>query len=112
MTALLPEGFAKLEPYVDAWVQPTAALRDAARTGQPPESRAAFFAAMAPLLASALAHLDQTPLAAHSPEDQRLSLLTLAFAHVANAQDVQGPDEARHAINRRRLPITAAPADM
>lgn len=111
MTALLPQEFAALERFVAAWARPSAALRDAARSDQPAEDRAAFFAAMAPLLAPALAHLDHTPLATLSPEQHRLSLLTLAFAHVGNAQDVQGPDEARHAINRRRLPITAAPAD-
>ena len=79
--------------------------------GQRGLNSSAFLSAMAPLLLRALAHLDRTPLTAHSPEDRRLMLLTLAFAHVANAQDEQGPDEARHAINRRRLPITTAPAD-
>ena len=111
MTALLPDGFAALEPFVAAFAQPSAALRDAVRTEAPVETRAAFFATMAPLLARALAHLNATALAAHAPEQHRLMLLALTFAHVANAEDVQGPDEARHAINRRRLPITAAPAD-
>ena len=73
MTARLPPAFAALEPFVAAWAHPSAALRDAARSDQPADHRAAFFATMAPLLAPALTHLDRTPLVSHSPDDYRLS---------------------------------------
>jgi hypothetical protein len=107
----LPAGFEALEPFVAIWAADNAAARDGLRTHQSPETRQAFYDTMNPLLISALERLDSVPLAEHSPSETALMRLTLSYAHVALAVEVQGPDEAKHAINRQRLPISQAPAD-
>ena len=107
----LPHNFAALEPFV-TWAGADAPARDALRTDSTPQERQAFYQAMTPHIDAALAHLDATPLAEHSTADTVLMRLCLTYAHIAQAVEVQGPDEVKHAINRRRLPITAAPADL
>jgi hypothetical protein len=107
----LPDGFAVLEPFVADWAAADAPARDALRTQQSAAARQAFYDAMAPLLTAALDRLDQAPLADHDAAEQTLMRLALAHAHNANAIEVQGPDEAKHALNRQRLPISRAPAD-
>lgn len=108
----LPAGFELLEPFVVPWAANSASARDGLRTLQSAESRQAFYDAMKPLLVPALARLDTVPLAAHNAAENRLMLLTLSYAHVALAVEVQGPDETKHGINRQRLPISRAPADI
>lgn len=107
----LPAGFEALEPFVATWAADSAAARDGLRTHQSPEARQAFYSAMNPLLISALDRLDSVPLPSHSASETTLMHLTLSYAHVALAVEVQGPDEAKHAVNRQRLPISRAPAD-
>jgi hypothetical protein len=107
----LPTGFAALEPFVATWAASSAAARDSLRSTQTAEARQAFYDAMNPLLLPALDRLDCVPLFEHDAAEKALSHLTLSFAHVALAIEVQGPDEAKHAINRQRLPISRAPAD-
>jgi hypothetical protein len=109
---ILPAGFAALAPFADAWAADNAAARDALRTHQSAAARQAFYDAMQPLIVPALDHLDATPLGDHDVAQRRLMALALAYAHVALAIEVQGPDEAKHAINRQRLPISRAPADL
>lgn len=111
MTAQLPPGFAELEGFVPVCALESAIARDALRGAMSPEQRHAFHAAFAPRLTEALDHLNQTPLAQHSPQDRKLMLLALSYAHIAQAEEVQGPDEARHARARPRVPITRATAD-
>jgi hypothetical protein len=107
----LPNGFETLEPFVIPWAADTAAARDGLRTFQSAEARQAFYDAMNPLLFTALELLDTVPLGEHHAAEKRLMLLTLSYAHVALAVEVQGPDEGKHGINRQRLPISRAPAD-
>lgn len=107
----LPAGFETLESFVAPWAADSAACRDALRASQSAEARRAFYDAMNPLLPAALARLDSVPLAEHDASEHNLMLLALSFAHIAMAVEVQGPDEAKHAINRQRLPISRAPAD-
>jgi hypothetical protein len=108
---ILPREFAALEPFVATWIADRAAGRDALRTHQSAAARRAFYDAMQPLIVLALDHLDVTPLPDHDAAQRRLMLLALAYAHVALAIEVQGPDETKHAVNRQRLPITRASAD-
>lgn len=108
----LPTGFEALAPYVTTWAADSAAARDALRVHQSAEARQAFYDAMNPLLVSALDRLDPVPLAAYNSAEKALMLLTLSYAHVALAIEVQGPDEAKHGISRQRLPISRAPADI
>jgi hypothetical protein len=108
----LPAGFEMLEPFVVPWATGSASARDGLRTFQSAESRQTFYDAMKPLLVPALDRLDTVPLAAHDVAENLLMLLTLSYAHVALAVEVQGPDETKHGINRLRLPISRAPADI
>jgi hypothetical protein len=107
----LPAGYETLEPFAAIWAEDSAAARDGLRTHQSAGARQAFYDAMQPLIVPALDHLDTKSLSSHDAGERTLMLLTLAYAHVATAIEVQGPDEAKHAINRQRLPITRAPAD-
>lgn len=107
----LPAPFAALEPFTD-WAGADATARDGLRTSSTPEERRAFYDAMTPHIEAALAYLDATPLTQHDAPQITLMRLCLTYAHIAQAIEVQGPDEGKHAINRRRLPITAAPADL
>jgi hypothetical protein len=107
----LPAGFEALEPFARDWAIEGSQARDDARTVRSADERQAFYDAMTPHLAEALDHLDQTPLAEHDAGQKALMLMTLSYAHVALAQEIQGPDEARHAASRRAIPITRAPAD-
>jgi hypothetical protein len=107
----LPIGFAALEPFVAIWAADSAVARDALRAQQSAAARQAFYDAMTPLIGPALDRLDATALADHDAGETALMRLTLCYAHIAHAVEVQGPDEAKHAVNRQHLHITRAPAD-
>jgi hypothetical protein len=109
---ILPAGFEALEAFVATWAVNSAATRDHLRTHQSADVRQAFYDAMNPLLCLALDQLDSVPLSEHDDAETALMRLTLSYAHVALAVEVQGPDEAKHAVNRQRLPISRAPADL
>jgi hypothetical protein len=108
---MLPAGFETLEPFVATWAKASAAERDALRSSQNAEARQAFYDAMNPLIVQALDHLDSKSFAEHDAAEKQLMLLALSYAHIALAVEVQGSDEAKHGINRRRVPISFAPAD-
>jgi len=110
-SALLPERFAALEPFVDRWALDTTAERAGRRTASTPEERETFFAAASPLFDAALDHLDTIPLDAFTPADQRLMNLMLALAHAALAVEIQGPDEVKSAPWRDRMRIHRSSAD-
>lgn len=54
----LPEGFAELEPWVDAWALHTRAERYAARLERPYDDLVAFYDGIAPHAERAIAYLD------------------------------------------------------
>jgi hypothetical protein len=109
--ALLPEGFAALDPFVEAWAIKGANARALARGQAGACEREAFYAAAAPTLPQALADLDAKPFAAWGPRERRLMALMLSLAHVALAVEHQGDAEPGHALLRAHLPVTQAPAD-
>lgn len=113
MTAapLLPPEFAVLEPFAARWAVSGSANRAVLRTHSAAEEREAFFAAAAPLLDQALAYLDARPLDRLAQDEMRLMDLMLSLAHVALAVEMQGPDEAKSAPWRDRMPITRSSAD-
>jgi hypothetical protein len=111
MTHSLPESFAVLEPFVGLWAAGTTAERAALRGTSSPEERTAFFEAASPLMDAALDYLDTRNLRDLSAADQRLMNLILSLAHVAQAVEIQGPDEAAHAPWRERMRITRSTAD-
>jgi len=111
MPNTLPTGFEALEPFVGRFAAVTTAERAARRSASTDEERQSFFQAAKDLVPAALDYLDAKPLDQFDESEQRLMNLALAFAHVALAVEVQGPDEARHAELRQHMRITRSPAD-
>jgi hypothetical protein len=111
MADLLPPGFAPLEPFVERFAIAGTANRAQLRSDTTPEERQAYYEAMKGLLDSALDLLDKKPLAAFDAAEQRLMNMTLSFAHIALAVEVQGPDEAKHAKLRAHMKIVRSTAD-
>lgn len=109
--ALLPPDFAALEPFVARWAVAGSAERAGLRGAASPEEREAFFGAAGPLLEPALDYLDSRPLAELDAAEERLMTMMLSFAHVAQAVEIQGPDESGGARWRARMRITRTPAD-
>jgi hypothetical protein len=109
--SVLPAGFASLAPFMEQWALASAAERAQARNDSTEAERLAFYEAAKPLLAPALALLDQKPLAALDESDKRLMNLMLSLAHASLAVEIQADDEAKHALQRQHLRITRAPAD-
>jgi hypothetical protein len=66
---------------------------------------------MIKLAPAALAYLDAKPLDQFDHSEQLLMKLSLSFAHVSMAVELQRDDEARHATYRPYTHITKAPAD-
>lgn len=110
--SLLPPGYAELEPFVAAWSLPTTAERAARRGESTPEERQAFYDAMSPIAAKALAELDAKPLEALDDAEKRLLNMLLAFGHASLAVEIQGDAEEQHTRWRNRMVITRAPADL
>lgn len=110
--SLLPQDFAELEPWVAQCALATAPERDALRGAMPEDQRQAFYNAFTPRLADALTLLDAKPFAQHNAAETNLMRLALAYPHIAQAVEVQGPDEAKHARARQRIPLTRATADL
>ncbi len=112
MATSLPAGFEALEPFVQRFAVAGTANRAQLRGDSTREERAAFHAAAKDLIAPALDLLDTRQLGALAEDEQRLLDLTLSFAHVALAVEIQGPDEERHAELRRTMRIVRSTADM
>ena len=107
----LPPGFAPLEPFAARFAIAGTANRAQLRSDATPEERQAFYHAAKDLIAPALDMLDTRNLSEFTEQEQRLMNLTLSFAHIALAIEVQGPDEARHARLRAHMKIVRSTAD-
>ena len=107
----LPIGFASLEPFAARFAIHGTANRAQLRSDTTSEERQAFFDAAKDLIAPALDFLDTKQLSEFTEQEQRLMNLTLAFAHIAIAVEIQGPDEARHATLRAHMKIVRSTAD-
>lgn len=110
-SALLPEGFEGLEPFVDSWAIDGANNRHQARLNSEEADRVAFFNAAKELVPPALELLDKKPLGKFDEKEGRLMKLVLSMAHVAPAVEVQKDAEPFHAKYARHITITRAPAD-
>ncbi len=108
---LLPTGFEALEPFIKNWAVVGAAERMQRRLDSTPQEREQFFRAGCDLVPSALELLDQKPLDEFDAQEQCLMRLVLSLAHVAQAVEIQGDDEAFHARYARYISITRASAD-
>ena len=111
MPNTLPTGFASLEPFVERFAVAGTAHRAQLRSDTTPEERQTYYDAMKDLLAPALDLLDTKKLGAFDAAQQRLMNMTLSFAHIALAVEVQGPDEAKHAKLRAHMKIVRSTAD-
>ncbi|MBS1240025.1 MAG: hypothetical protein H6R45_731, partial [Proteobacteria bacterium] len=74
--------------------------------------RVAFFNAARDLLPAGLDYLDRKPLDQFDEKEQRLMNLFLSLCHVAQAVEIQGDHEPRHALGRQHMKITRASADL
>jgi hypothetical protein len=110
MAGMLPAGFETLEPFIARFAIAGTAERAQLRGEATREERAAFHAAAKDLVAPALDLLDKKPLDGLDEPEQRLLRLALSFAHIALAEEIQGPDEERHAGLRAYMRITRSPA--
>jgi hypothetical protein len=108
---VLPSGFESLERFVDTWALSGADNRLQQRLATSDAQRADFFGAAMALLPAALDYLDSKPLHEHDEREERLMNLLLSLCHVALAVEIQGDDEAKHALARRHMTITRASAD-
>ncbi len=108
---LLPAGFEALEPFVDSWSIEGAARRMQRRLDSEASERQALFEAGRDLVPAALELLDQKPIGEFDDREQRLMHLVLSMAHVAQAVEIQGDDEPRHAQYARHITITRASSD-
>lgn len=111
MAQSLPAGFEALEPFVARFSVSGTANRAQLRGETSAEERAAFFEAAKDRVPAALDLLDQKPLDQFNEAEQRLMDMALSFTHIALAQEIQGPDEERHASLRTYMRITRSPAD-
>ncbi len=111
MANSLPAGFAELEPFAGRFAVAGTANRAQLRSDATPSERLSFYNAAKDLIAPALDLLDQKAFADFDEAEQRLMNLTLAFAHIALAVEVQGPDETRHAALRAHMKIVRSTAD-
>lgn len=111
MKGRLPAGFEALEPYVERFALEGTANRARLRSESSEEERLAFHQAAHDKIAAALDLLDRKPVDELDGPEQTLMNLVLAYAHIALAVELQGPDEARHAAMREHMRITRSPAD-
>ncbi len=111
MKAALPKGFEPLEPFVERFALEGTANRARLRSESSAEERVAFHQAAKDHIAAALDFLDRKPVDELEGPEQTLMNLVLAYAHIALAVELQGPDEAHHAAMREHMRITRSPAD-
>ena len=110
--SLLPSGFEVLEPFVETWAVTGAANRAQRRLVTSDAERVAFFNAAKDVLPAGLDYLDRKPLETFDEKEERLMNLLLSLCHVAQAVEIQGDDEPRHALGRQHMKITRASADL
>jgi hypothetical protein len=111
MATKLPAGFESLEPFANRFAVAGTANRAQLRGDTTAEEREAFYSAAKDLIAPALDLLDHKKFADFDASEQRLMNLTLSFAHIALAVEIQGPDEERHARLRTHMKIVRSTAD-
>ena len=101
----LPEGYARLEQFVELWALPDLADRAGRRADSTAEERRALYDAVKDIAPAALAELDRKPRAALDEPEQRLLQLLLGYAHVAMAIEIRGDGEAAHALQSQHMVI-------
>lgn len=79
----LPEAFADLEGFVDAWALATEAERSRKRTASSMAQIQAFYDAIFPGMEEILSYLQQFPLDDMPEQEERLLLLSFSLAEVA-----------------------------
>ena len=87
-TALLPPGFASLEPFVAYWARETTVDRLAARNEASMEEIRAFYDAMVENAEAAFAHIEAIGIEALPEDAARLARLLLALAQAAMAVEI------------------------
>ena len=111
MASSLPAVFESLEPFVARFAIAGTANRAQLRGDATREEREAFYNAAKDHIAPALDLLDRKTFDQFDARDHNLMNLTLSFAHIALAVEVQGPDEEKHARLRAHMKIVRSTAD-
>jgi hypothetical protein len=99
--ALLPAGFADLEPWAAAWCLPTEPERWARRLGTPMPELQAFYDACFPRAQQAIAYCDRFPLDDLPADAERLLQLLHSLLMVSYAVEVWKQPEVIHAGSAR-----------
>jgi hypothetical protein len=109
MSALLPEGFAELEPYAPTWCLATEAERWDRRMASTMPELTAFYEAAFPRLEAAIERCDQHPLDDLPAEVERLLQLVHSVVMVAMAVEIFGQpktvDAADAVLHRVKEPL-------
>ena len=84
----VPDSFAELDTFVDAWDHPDTNTRYAARLSSDMSEMTRFFEAMLAHAEDIKAYLDAKALAALDEQDRCLARLMFAFAIVAGAVEI------------------------
>jgi hypothetical protein len=107
---LLPKGFEDLEPWIADWALPLNMQRYTKRTHSTMEELRAFYDAVEPRAAEALALLDAYPIEEIDGPEARLMYLMLALVDVSLAVEVYqepvlklSPAPERFAVRMERM---------
>lgn len=100
--AELPPGFEALGPYVATWGKDTRQARLDVRLGSSDETLGEYYAVASPLLASAIAYLDERP-GSDDPRDRCLLVMMLALVQAALAVERLGDQEQGHQVSHRHF---------
>ena len=101
--AMLPQGFASLEPLVADWVLADTRARIEKRRTSTIEQIRAFYDAMLPMADGALDYLRDFTLGALPPEGERLLKLMLSLAEIAPAIEWYNAPEVYDGFDLTRL---------
>lgn len=106
MSALLPPGFAALEPFVADWVLPGSLERMEKRRTSSMDDIRRFYDAVIPLADGALAHLRGYQLGELPAPEERLLKLMLALAEIGPAVEWFGDPMVYDGFDARKIKYT------
>ena len=103
--AALPEPFAELAVFVDAWALPTEAERKEKRASSSLPELEAYKAAVGPRMMEIAGYLDQFPMGELPTPQRNLLFLALIYTEVAIALEFYHAPEIPNAFPRQRFTI-------
>ena len=110
-SALLPDGFSTLEPFVDDWVLPDSRARPEKRLSCDISELRHYYDAVLPLAPDALEHLSAHPLGNLPQAEERLLKLLLSLAEVGPAVEWYEQPEVVDGFPAHRFPLVQQLSD-